>query len=171
MIFLICCYLKKDSWKAEYLRPCDRHEMINILDVILHLFKNLDKVAVRRLMIFQIVAEIIRSIFIGNIINFVAERLKKQYQRWSSTHMAVVRRLVSLSHAEGGSCLGERFRAKYWQVPWIPSLPSCWYRRTKAVNITHLEEEMLLALFSFKLWYKTIGKWLVKSRQTSLAFY
>lgn len=70
--------------------------MMNILDVILHLFKNLDKVAVRRLMIFQILAEIIRSIFIGNIINFVAERLKKQHQRSSSTHLTVVRHWVSL---------------------------------------------------------------------------
>lgn len=74
--------------------------MINIFEVILHLFKNLDKVAVRRLMVFQIMAEIIRGIFIGNIINFVAERLKKQHQKPSSTHMAVVRRLVSLCHMQ-----------------------------------------------------------------------
>lgn len=78
------------------MRSCDRHEIIKILDVILHLFKNLDKVAVRRLMIFQILSEIIGSMFMGNIINFVAERLKKQHQRSSSTHMAVVRCLVSV---------------------------------------------------------------------------
>lgn len=74
--------------------------MINILDVILHLFKNLNKVALRRLIIFQILAEIITSIFIGNNINFVAERLKKQYEGSSSTHMAVVGRLDSLCHVQ-----------------------------------------------------------------------
>lgn len=108
MIFLICCYLQKGSLRAEHLRPCDRYEMINILDLILHLFKNLDKVAVRRLMIFQILAEKIRSIFIGNIINFVAERLKKQYQRCSSTHMAVVRRLGSLCHMQREGAVWEK---------------------------------------------------------------
>lgn len=51
-------------------------------------------------MILQILAEIIRSIFIGNIINFVAERLKKQHRGSSSTHMAVVRHLVSLCHVQ-----------------------------------------------------------------------
>lgn len=49
----------------------------------------------------------------GNIINFVSERLKKQHQISSSTHMAVVGHLVSLSRAEGGSCFRERFRARY----------------------------------------------------------
>lgn len=90
------------------MRPFDRHEMINILDAILHLFKNLDKVAMRRLRIFQILAEIIRSIFIGNIINFVAGRLKKQHERSSSTHMAVVRRLVSLCHVQREGTVWEK---------------------------------------------------------------
>lgn len=68
------------------MRPSERHEMINTVDVILHHFKNLDKVEVKRLMIFQILAEIIRSILMGNV-NFLAERLKKPYQRSSSTRI------------------------------------------------------------------------------------
>lgn len=34
------------------MRPCDGREVINIFDVLLHVFKNLDKVAVNRLIIF-----------------------------------------------------------------------------------------------------------------------
>lgn len=78
--------------------------MINIVDVILHHFKNLE---VRRLMIFQILAEIIRSILMGNV-NFLAERLKKPYQRSSSTHMAVVRLLVSLCHMQREGAVSEK---------------------------------------------------------------
>lgn len=59
-------------------------------------------------MIFQILAEIIRSIFMGNTISFVAERLKKQHQRSGSTHMAVVRRLVSLCHVQREGAVSEK---------------------------------------------------------------
>lgn len=83
--------------------------MIIILDVILHLFKNLNKVAVRRLMIFQILAEIIRSIFIENNINFVAERLKKQHEGSSSTHMAVGGHLDSLCHVQRKGTVWEKY--------------------------------------------------------------
>lgn len=62
------------------MRPCDRCEMTNIRDLLLHIFKNLNKIAVNRLMIFQIltilyIPELIRSIFTGNITNSLAERI------------------------------------------------------------------------------------------------
>lgn len=62
------------------MRPCDRHDVINILDLLLCIFKSLNKVAVNRLMIFQIltivcIPGLIRSISTGNITSSLAERI------------------------------------------------------------------------------------------------
>jgi len=81
IIFLICCYHKRVAERSGYVRPCDRYEVINIRGLLLHIFKHLDKVAVSRLMIFQIltilyIPELTGSISPGNTAtNSLAERI------------------------------------------------------------------------------------------------